>query len=119
MDVVIQGLKQRIAAIGAKVRRYQEKVDKFRQSRMFQNNQRQFYRELNQKGERCGDDLPDAKKSKFWRDLWSELVDHNRDDNGLKTCRVKSLLQNRSRDHQSYCQKNRKGARKDLEEQMI
>ena len=37
---------------------------------MFQNNQRQFYRELNQEGERC-DDQPDAR--------WSQLVHHNRD----------------------------------------
>ena len=31
---------------------------------MFQNNQRQFYGELNQEGERCNDDQPDAKESK-------------------------------------------------------
>ena len=46
---------------------------------MFQNNQRQFYRELNQEGERCDDDQPDAKGSKrFWGDIWSESVDDNR-----------------------------------------
>ena len=48
LGVVIEELKQRIVAIAAKVRRYQERVDRFRQNRMFQNNQRQFYRELNQ-----------------------------------------------------------------------
>ena len=37
LGVVIEELKQRIAAIAAKVRRYQEMVDRFRQ---FQNNQR-------------------------------------------------------------------------------
>ena len=37
---------------------------------MFQNNQRQFYRELNQEGERCDDDQPDAEESKkFWGDM--------------------------------------------------
>ena len=36
----------------------------FRQNRMFQNNQGQFYRELNKEG-RC-DDQPDAEESKFW-----------------------------------------------------
>ena len=44
MGVVIEELKQRIVAIAAKVRRHQERVDRFRQNRMFQNNQRQFYR---------------------------------------------------------------------------
>ena len=30
---------------------------------MFQNNQTQFYRELNHEGERCDDDHPDAEES--------------------------------------------------------
>ena len=57
----------------------------FRQKRMFQNHQRQFYRELNQKAERCDDDQPDAEDSKtFWGDIWSETVDHNTDAKWLK-----------------------------------
>ena len=52
---------------------------------MFQNNQRQFYSELNQKGEGCDYDQPDAEESKkFWVDIWSQLVDHNRDSKWLK-----------------------------------
>ena len=67
LGVVIEELKQRIVAIAAKVRRYQERVDRFRQNRMFQNNQKQFYRELNQEGERCDDDQPDGQEwKKFW-----------------------------------------------------
>ena len=58
LGVVIEELKQRIVAIAAKVKRYQERVDRFRQNRMFQNNQRQFYRELNQEGDICDDDQP-------------------------------------------------------------
>ena len=55
-------------------------VDRFRQNRMFQNNQTQFYRKLNQKGEKCDDAQPDAEESrKFWGDIWSESVDHNSD----------------------------------------
>ena len=63
MGVITEELKQRIVAIAAKVRRYQERVDRFKQNRMFQNNTRQFYRELNQEGERCNDDQPDAEAS--------------------------------------------------------
>ena len=34
---------------------------------MFWNNQSQFFREMNQEGERCDDDQPDAEESKmFW-----------------------------------------------------
>ena len=52
LGFTIEELKQRIVAFAAKGRRYQEKVDRFRQNRMFQDNQGQFYRELNQEGER-------------------------------------------------------------------
>ena len=63
MGVITEELKQRIVAIAAKVRRYHERVDRFKQNRMFQNNTRQFHRELNQEGERCNDDQPDAEAS--------------------------------------------------------
>ena len=45
-NVAIEELKKRITAISAKVRRYQGWVDSYRQNRLFDNNQRQFYREL-------------------------------------------------------------------------
>ena len=48
LNVVIEELKQRITAIAAKVRRYQGRVDSYRQNKLFENNQRQFYRELDQ-----------------------------------------------------------------------
>ena len=64
MNVVIEELKQRITAIAAKVRRYRGRVDSYRQSRLFENNQRQFYRELDQEEERCDDDQAVAEESK-------------------------------------------------------
>ena len=85
LGVVIEELKQRIVAVAAKVRRYQKRVHSSRQNRMFQNNQRQFYRELNQEGERCDNDQADAEESKkFWENMWSESVDHNRDAKWFK-----------------------------------
>ena len=57
-------MKQRIVAIAGKVRRYQEKADRFRQNTMFQNSQGQCYLELNQEGERCDDDLQMLKNQK-------------------------------------------------------
>ena len=80
MGAVTEELTQKIVAIAAKVRRYQERVDGLRQNRIFQNNQRQFYRELNLEGERWDDDQPDAEESKkFWKGILSESVDRNRD----------------------------------------
>ena len=42
LNVVIEELKQRITAIAAKVRRYQGRVDSYRQNRLIENNQRQI-----------------------------------------------------------------------------
>ena len=84
MGAVIEELKHRILAVAAKVRSCQERVDSFRQNRMFQNNQ-EFYRGLNQEGERCDDDHPDAEESKkFWGNIWRESVDYNRYGKWLK-----------------------------------
>ena len=77
LNVVIEELKQRITAIAAKVRRYQGRVDSYRQNRLFENNQRQFYRELDQEEERRDDDQPVAEESKqFWGNIWSQSEDH-------------------------------------------
>ena len=65
----------RITAIAAKVRRYQGRVDSYRQNRLFENNQRQFCRELDQ--EEDDDDQPAAEESKqFWGNIWSQFADH-------------------------------------------
>ena len=68
-------MKQRNIAFTVNVRKYQERVDRFRQDRMFRNNQRQFYRILNQEGERCDDDQPNAKESTFSGNIWHEMVE--------------------------------------------
>ena len=79
LNVVIEELKQRITAIAAKVRRYQGRVDSYRQNRLFGNNQRQFYRELDQEKERGDDDQPVAEESKqFWGNIWSQSADHKK-----------------------------------------
>ena len=79
-------MKQRITAIAAKVRRYQGWVDSYRQNRLFENKQRQFYRELDKKKkERCDDDQPVAEDSKqFWGNIWSQSADHRKDAKWLQ-----------------------------------
>ena len=44
MNVITDVLKRRITAIAAKVRGYQGRVGSYRQKRLFENNQKQFYR---------------------------------------------------------------------------
>ena len=85
MDVVIEELKQRTSAIAAKDRRYQGRVHSYRQNRLFENNKRQFYRELDQEEERCNDDQPVAVELKqFWGKIWSQSADHKKDAKWLQ-----------------------------------
>ena len=88
LNVFIEELKQRITAITAKVRRYQGRVDSHRQNRLFENNQRQFYRELDREEERCDDDQPVAEELKqFWGNIWSKSADHKKDAKWLQDLR--------------------------------
>ena len=56
LNVVIEELKQRITAIAETVRRSQGRVDRYKQNKLYENNQRQYYRELDEGQERCDDD---------------------------------------------------------------
>ena len=88
LNVAIEELKQRITAIAAKARRYQRWVNSYRQNKLFENNQRQFYRELDQEEERCDDDQPVAEETKqFWGKIWSQSADHNKDAKWLQDLR--------------------------------
>ena len=85
LNVVVEELKQRITAIAAKARRYQGRVDSYRQNRLFENNQSQSYRELDQEEERCDDDQPVPEESKqFWENIWSQPADHKKDAKWLQ-----------------------------------
>ena len=88
LNVVIKELKQRIPAIAAKVRSYQGREDSYRQNRLFENNQRQFYRELDQEKEKCDDDQPAAEEWKqFWGNIWSQSADHTKDAKWIQDLR--------------------------------
>ena len=95
LNVVIKELKQRITAIAARVRRYQGQVDSCRQNKLFENKQRQFYRELGQEEERCNDDQTVAEESKQFRgNIGISLQIIRRI---YKTCQLKLMLKNRRR----------------------
>ena len=85
LNIVIQELKQRITAIAAKVRKYQGRLDSYWQNRLFGNNERQFYRELDQEKKRGDDDQPVAEESKqFSGNIWSQSADHKKDGKWLQ-----------------------------------
>ena len=52
---------------------------------LFENNQRQFYSELDQAEESCNDDQSVLEKSKqFWGNIWNQSADHKRDAKWLQ-----------------------------------
>ena len=56
-----------------------------RQNRLFENNQRQFYRELDQEEKSCDDDQPVAEESKqWWENISSQSADHKKDAKWLQ-----------------------------------
>ena len=99
LNVVVDELKQRITAIAAKVRRYQGRVVSYRQNRLFENNQRQFYRELDQEEERevMMISLWLKNRNRFEETYGVSLQTIRRMQNGYETCEVKLMLKNRRR----------------------
>ena len=86
---VVNFLKQKITTAGAKIRRYNQRNLQYHQNKLFRNNQKQLYKELDGKlNEQT--EVPDPKGStEFWSKLWSEPVEHNRDAEWLKNVKEK------------------------------
>lgn len=75
--VRIDDLKQRIAAWGKRIRRYTERVARFRENRLFGSDQRKFYRSLEQRVVASAGEVPDKDALlAFWRSIWSQPVVH-------------------------------------------
>ena len=77
LKTVIEELKQRVPAKSSKVRRFQQKIEQFRQNRIFDFDQKKVYAEFIGDGVRPSD-VPNADKSKrIWGDIWSVGKLHN------------------------------------------
>ena len=89
LNVVIEELKQRVADIAEKLRRYEERVQQYRQNRMFEYDQKKLYKELG--GDSSGTDtncMPDAEDSfEVWSNIWDNPIEHNRDSELLTDVR--------------------------------
>ena len=88
LKTVIEELKQRTLAKSAKVRRYQQRIEQFRQNRIFDFDQKKMYAEFNGDEVRLSD-LPNAEESKrFWGDIWSVRKGHNQETEWLKDIKI-------------------------------
>lgn len=72
-------LRQRIVALGARIRRYNEAATRKKENNLFSSNQKGFYRYLESRGTSDNDDmnLPSASAMKdFWSEIWSIPKQH-------------------------------------------
>ena len=96
LKTVIEGLKQRILAKGAKVKKYEQIIEQFRENKIFNLKQKKIYAELNRKEIRLNN-VPNAEEcKKFWGDIWDVRKEHNRGVEWLK-----NLKRERERERES------------------
>ena len=89
LNVVIEELEQRVAAKAENLRRYEQRVQQYRQNRMFEYDQKKLYKELYGDSSRTDTNcMPDAEEScEFWSNIWDNPIEHNRDAEWLTDVR--------------------------------
>ena len=88
---IIEELKQRLRAKAAKIKRFNKRCERYHQNKLFGNNQRQFYRNLQTNPEEQDISHPEADKDsclKFWKNIWEQPVEHNSDAEWLPDVRT-------------------------------
>ena len=73
LAVVTEELKQRVTAVGKKIKRYESRREQYRQNRLFQSNQKRLF-DMIDGIERGINILPDAEECRqFWSGIWDNL----------------------------------------------
>ena len=71
-------------AKSAKVKRYEQEIEQFRQNRIFDLDQKKIYIELNRNGIRSND-VPNVEEcTKFWSNVQGVRKEHNREAEWLE-----------------------------------
>ena len=69
--VVIEELKQRLQAKSVKLKRYEQRIHRYQVNRLFQQDQKRVYQQMNGTSSNFSEVRPDAEESQqFWRDMW-------------------------------------------------
>ncbi|XP_045471751.1 uncharacterized protein LOC123678658 [Harmonia axyridis] len=79
-------LKQKIAALGNRLKRYNKRTQRYRQNNLFTGNQKEFYRSLEEDQGNLDTTPPKPEDMrKFWSNIWSKGKDHNTEATWIKT----------------------------------
>ena len=77
-------------AKSAKVKRYEQRIEQFRENRIFDLDQKKIYAELHGNGIRSND-VPNAEEcTKFWGNIWDVRKEHNGEAEWLKDLKRES-----------------------------
>ena len=77
LKTVIEELKQRMLANSAKVKRYEQRIEQFRQNRIFDVDQKTIYAEFNRNEIRLNGVSNAEECKKFWGDIWGVRKEDN------------------------------------------
>ena len=88
---MLEELKQRFLEKKAKIDRYNERLQQFRQNRLFIYDQKRLFSELNGNN-RVANEFPDAEESKvFWNGILGKGKEHNYNAERFKTLKDNSM----------------------------
>ena len=100
-------------AKSTKVKRYEQRIEIFRQNRIFDIEQKNVYAELNRDVIRSNDVSNVEECAKFWSDIWGVRNEHNRETEWLKDLKRERVNDERPQERVSISvEKIRKQCRK-------
>ncbi|XP_044760812.1 uncharacterized protein LOC123318260 [Coccinella septempunctata] len=82
----METMKQKIAALGSRMRRYHKRTQRHRENNLFTNNQKEFFRSLDEQ-QKHPEDIPPkpTEMQEYWSNIWSRSEVHNKDAPWIKT----------------------------------
>ena len=79
-NIVKEEMKQRIKAVGAKIKRFNSRINHYQQNRMFVSNKERFFQRLNNEEENQQCEIPNSLEAQtIWRGIWSIRKEHHKD----------------------------------------
>ena len=98
LNIVREEMKQRIKALGAKIKRFNSRINQYQQNRMFIKNQGRFFQQLNNEEENHQYEIPNPVEAEtVSRGIWSERKEHHKNTEWLKDVK-KELEQDEGQD---------------------
>ncbi|XP_044764461.1 uncharacterized protein LOC123321024 [Coccinella septempunctata] len=77
LKIYTETLKHKIAALGNRLRRYHKRTQRYKDNNLFSNNQRQFFRKLEEgKGEKTTNPPHPEDMRQYWTKIWTNRGEH-------------------------------------------